>query len=128
MNLKLGPRKFAACVVCDAAVYEVITFHPDTKQPRQLGAAIDGAVQAILFQVDGRRVELSLCAACAAQFDREWQDLLPAVWERIILATVAQRDHRKDEAWVNAHNRAIVDLVGNPPIAYVGCKPLESPV
>lgn len=126
MNLKPGPRKFAACVACDAPVYEVVAFHPETKQPRKLGAVVPGSVQAVIFQVDGRRIELSLCAACAVQFGLEWQDVLSAVWQRVILATVEQRGHRKDDAWVNAHNRAIVDLVGNPPLCFVGCKPLES--
>lgn len=116
-----GPRIGGHCVCCDQPVYNILTFDAVTGNPKTLGAPIEGAVHALFLQVDGRRVELSFCARCIVDLK---VNMLPAIWRRVVLAFCQQRDLKSDIEWTRNHNRAIVDIIANPPIAYIGAKAL----
>lgn len=122
--MKTGPRKFACCVICDTPVYEILRFDPETRVIRKVGAPLPGAVHLVWLQCDGRRVELSCCEDCRLDFLAQIGDWTPRIWRRVIEATAAARDVKAEPSWVEVHNKAILDLIGNPPIAYIGAKPL----
>mgnify|MGYP001582719934 CR=1 FL=1 len=132
MNVALGPRQGGCCVVCDAPCYRVKSFDPKTRRPRQMGEPIEGAKLALFLQVNGARAELTLCAACA-EAASQWTQHINLIWKRVILAFQFMRDnppvtHSADSKarWHESHNRAICDLVANPPIALIGMKDLQT--
>lgn len=129
---ELTARKAGCCVICDVPVYQVIKFHPETKAPTKLGSPLDGVALATWLQVSGARVELSVCGPCAKKLGSEWPVFAAWIWKRCILSMLVLRDAadklpepRKSE-WIASHDRAIAAMLDNPPIAYIGHRPLPS--
>ena len=124
--MKDGPRKTACCVVCDEPVYEIRAFDPETQNPVKLGPPHTSARQVAFRLVGGSLVHISVCGDCVGRVESDWNLLVRAIWKRIVLATVYLRDNPRlgidREDWIRNHNKAIVRLLADPPIAFLGLR------
>lgn len=83
----MKPKLHGCCSKCDAEVFEIIERDPETRAPTRVGAPLDEAERATFLLMNGSRMDLTLCAGCAA-------GLQPAdyafLWQRVMVSWIAQ--------------------------------------
>ncbi len=86
-----SPKKAGLCSLCDAEVFEVVTFWPDNS-PRQLGRPLPGARRDTLLMTDGSQATFTFCDEC-----HPTPENLPRLWARarVALSLEGQNGYRE---------------------------------
>jgi hypothetical protein len=107
----MKPKLTGCCSRCDVEVFDVVTRDPETRHPKRLGRAHEDAMRVSFLLVNGSRMDLTFCAACANELQPADY---PALWTRVMVSWVAEG--QQDNEWAKSQvNNGIVGLLHQQP-------------
>jgi len=78
-------KKTGCCTLCDAEVYEIISYFPDGPLlgfPRKIGKALPNAYTVDYILTEGSIASLTCCESCRADMINE--AFFPAIWAKVM--------------------------------------------
>lgn len=93
----MNPKFIGCCSKCDKEVFKVERRNPETRAPVTVSTPYEDAERLTFVLVDGTRMDLTFCTACA---DSLQPGEFPFLWQRVMASWVAESG--ADHPWLKS--------------------------